>query len=45
MRRFNHPLDRLPQLEGLLRHGLLTKIMRRPPPQRQVLIDFAFYAC
>ena len=25
MRRFNHPLDRLPQLEGLLRHGPLTK--------------------
>ena len=34
MRRFNHPLDRLPQLEGLLRHGLLTKIMRRPPPPK-----------
>ena len=25
MSRFNHPLDRLPQLEGSLRHGFLTK--------------------
>ena len=44
MRRFNHPLDRLPQLEGLLRHCLLTK-NHETHPHRQVLIDFAFSAC
>ena len=30
MCRFNHPLGRLPQLEGLLRHGLLIKNHETP---------------
>ena len=34
MSRFNHPLDRLSQLEGSLRHGLLTKNHETPLKDR-----------